>query len=118
MNRLVSLPPLTRSEKCDTRDKLDQNLRLRLINLVPTLPQILTAHLKLSPRGCLRMHVPHEFDARLTLMMGYPATPWNLFQLDFLVRDVQSVEERPLVSPYQEYYLRNLVQARLLNQVL
>ena len=115
--RFISLSPISENEKLATLHKLDQNLRIRLINLVPTLPYTLTPSLKLFPKGCLTMHVPYEFNAKLTLFSDDPSIPWRLIQLDFLVRDQRSFDTRPLLHSRQKLFLQYLVQSRLFKQV-
>ena len=63
------------------------------------------------------MRVASEFSAKFTLLSDDPLIPWRLIQLDFLIRDKRSFDNRPLVHSQQKLFLQLLVQSRLFRQV-
>ena len=63
--------------------------------------------------GRVTFHVEDEFNVTLTLFGVESSLPWRVLNIEFLIRDDNVGEGRPLVHELQKNYLVGLIQSKL-----
>lgn len=63
--------------------------------------------------GRVTFFVEHEFQVSLTVMGDGPKVPWRLLEIDILVEDKETGDNKVLVHTIQKNYIHQLIQARI-----
>ncbi|XP_070537690.1 mediator of RNA polymerase II transcription subunit 14-like isoform X2 [Ptychodera flava] len=107
--KIIPPDPITADEKAATLSRLNQILQHRLVTIdLP--PQLANLTIK---DGRVKFHVPHEFEATLTVMGDDPTIPWRLLSIEVLVQDPETGDGKALVHSVQVNYIHQLIQSRL-----
>nr|XP_039250622.1 mediator of RNA polymerase II transcription subunit 14-like [Styela clava] len=109
-DKILPPDPITPLEKAATLKRLNQIIMYRLVTTKIPL-QIMEL---IVDKGMVKLVVPGEFQAMLTLMGDEDEVPWRLLKLEFMVEDRETGSGRTLVHNLQVNYIHELVQSRLI----
>ncbi|XP_065056096.1 mediator of RNA polymerase II transcription subunit 14-like [Rhopilema esculentum] len=108
--KIVAADSITLADKKKTLNRLNEVIRNRLaVSKIPTQFSSLVIN-----EGRVTLIVKDEFEATLTLMGDQQSIPWRLLKIEFLIKDFETGDGKPLVHNLQIQYIHQLLQSRLM----
>eukprot|EP00795_Rhopilema_esculentum_P016398 gene16398-7803_t len=101
--KIVAADSITLADKKKTLNRLNEVIRNRLaVSKIPTQFSSLVIN-----EGRVTLIVKDEFEATLTLMGDQQSIPWRLLKIEFLIKDFETGDGKPLVHNLQAIRLIN-----------